>query len=154
MRVLWSFLIFFPSCERGPGLSVWPLPTFPGCACQDPSHAWACSSRSSQKPHFRFLGRRRAAGAPPAESLTCSAAWRRPLAHLHRILEHRFFGAMAANALTSPGGGPTPPRDALGARRGGAGGKTLEVPGGEERVPGKPRSGLLSGRCVWCGRLA
>ena len=129
---------------REPAAAALRAPLLPG----------ACSSRSSQKPHFRFLGRRRAAGAPPAESLTCSAAWRRPLAHLHRIPEHRFFGATAANALTSPGGGPTPPRDALGARRGGAGGKTLEVPGGEERVAGKPRSGLLSGRCVWCGRLA
>ena len=65
----------------------------------------ACSSPNSQSPYFRFLGCRRAAGAPPAESLTCSAAWRRPVAHLHRILEHPFFSATAASALTSPGGG-------------------------------------------------
>lgn len=125
---------------REPAATALRAPLLPG----------ACSSRSSQKPHFR----RRSAGAPPAESLTCSAAWRRPVAHLHRILEHPFFGSTAASALTSPGGGPTPPRDALGARRGGGRGKTLEVPVGEERVAGKPRSGLLSGRCVWCGQLA
>ena len=65
----------------------------------------ACCSPNSQSPYFRFLGRRRATGAPPAESLTCSAAWRRPVAHLHRILEHPFFSATAASALTSPGGG-------------------------------------------------
>lgn len=115
----------------------------------------ACSSRSRRRPHFRFLGRRRAAGLQAGvrlqrgrrASLTCSAAWRIPAAHLHGILEHPFFGATAASAVTSPGAGPTPPRDALGARRGGGGGRGRPWTSGEVRSerPGSPAPAPLPG---------
>lgn len=114
-----------------------------------PAPGAACSSRSSQRPPLRLSGalpRCRPAGpglrlrGRRRTPLTCSAAWRSRAAHLHNILEHPFFSATAARAVTSAEAGPTPSRDAVGASgrwwgggRGRGAGKTLEVPCGEER---------------------
>lgn len=70
--------------------------------------------------------------APRAPYLQCRIA--PAAAHLDSILEHPFFSATAASAVTSPGGGPHAatwrlPGEAGRCARGG--GKTLEVPGGE-----------------------
>lgn len=109
-------------------------------AAQDPASAFWDADGS----HVCRPGRR--------ASLTCSAAWRIPAAHLPRILEHPFFGATAASAVTSPEAGPTPPRDALGARRGGGAGRGRPWKSPEVRsrspppAPASPPGSLLGVR--------
>lgn len=83
MHAVWSLQILFPAGRvffPSPCLSVWPLPTFSGRTCQDPSHAWACHGPSppgacscsrqlwaagaaaARGPTLGFRGRSRAAG--------------------------------------------------------------------------------------------
>lgn len=85
---------------RGPATAL-PRPVHAAAAAaRDPSFAfWGANGLEARGLGLRLQSRRRA-------PLTCSAAWRSPAAHLHSILEHPFFSATAASAVTSPGGRP------------------------------------------------